>query len=168
MSLVWPDNADLDVGAESVEEMAEEAMTNSDFAEFLKRTGFTLDAAAAQLGIARRLVAYYAKDRQIPRYIALACRQLETERSVSEPRGDAFFAGVPAPISTHAHAAAGRGPDDFGSLLSHVRRIIDGDKERGTPAFSGHDMLLVGMHDDTSGSPLRIDPVTGSPIRPPG
>ncbi|WP_082531803.1 DUF2442 domain-containing protein [Methylobacterium sp. Leaf469] len=97
-SLVWPGNDDLDIGAESVEEMAEEVMTNSDFTAFLKRTGFTLDAAAAQLGIARRLVAYYAKDREIPRYIALACRQLEAgalEKPGATPTVDSYLNVVP-------------------------------------------------------------------------
>lgn len=78
-SIVWPDNEDLDIGADAIEEMAAQTMTNADFSAFLKRNKLTLDAAAAHLGIARRLVAYYAKERDIPRYIALACRQLDTE-----------------------------------------------------------------------------------------
>src|SRR5208337_4934684 len=32
-----------------------------------------------QLGISRRLVAYYSSKRQVPRYIALACRYLDRE-----------------------------------------------------------------------------------------
>jgi hypothetical protein len=76
-SVVWPGHDDLDIGAETIEELAEAAMTNADFSTFLKRNGLTLDAAAAHLGIARRLVAYYAKEREIPRYIALACRELD-------------------------------------------------------------------------------------------
>jgi hypothetical protein len=39
----------------------------------LDRHGLTLDAAGAVLGISRRQVAYYAKDRPIPRLVALAC-----------------------------------------------------------------------------------------------
>lgn len=76
-SVVWPGHDDLDIGAETIEEMAEAAMTNADFSTFLKRNNLTLDAAAAHLGIARRLVAYYAREREIPRYIALACRELD-------------------------------------------------------------------------------------------
>lgn len=76
-SVVWPGHDDLDIGAETIEELAEAAMTNADFSTFLKRNNLTLDAAAAYLGIARRLVAYYAKERAIPRYIALACRELD-------------------------------------------------------------------------------------------
>lgn len=76
-SVVWPGHDDLDIGAETLEELAEAAMTNADFSTFLKRNRLTLDAAAAHLGIARRLVAYYAREREIPRYIALACRELD-------------------------------------------------------------------------------------------
>lgn len=76
-SLVWPGHGDLDIGAETVEELAEAAMTNADFSTFLKRNHLTFDAAAAQLGIARRLVAYYANGREIPRAIALACKALD-------------------------------------------------------------------------------------------
>ena len=79
-TLVWAGNDDLEIGAESVEEMAEEVMSNADFAAFLTRNSLTRDAAAAQLGIARRLVSYYAKNREIPRHIALACRYLDGER----------------------------------------------------------------------------------------
>lgn len=88
-SIVWPGDTDLDIGADAIEEMAAEAMTNEDFSAFLKRNKLTLDAAAAQLGIARRLVAYYAKEREIPRYIALACRQL-----------DLMLGGAPASMCT--------------------------------------------------------------------
>ncbi|MCJ2133440.1 DUF2442 domain-containing protein [Methylobacterium sp. J-026] len=76
-SIRWEGNDDLDIGAETVEDLAEAAMTNAEFSDFLRRNGLTLDAAAAQLGIARRRVAYFAKDREIPRYIALACRHLD-------------------------------------------------------------------------------------------
>jgi hypothetical protein len=70
-----PDDA-IDMAATSIERLAEEAMTPLDFAGFLKETGLTYDAAAAQLGVSRRLVAYYAKDREVPRHIALACAHL--------------------------------------------------------------------------------------------
>ena len=76
-SIRWDGNDDLEIGAETIEDLAAAAMTNSEFSDFLRRNGLTLDAAAAQLGIARRRVAYFAKDREIPRYIALACRQLD-------------------------------------------------------------------------------------------
>ena len=54
-------------------------MTSADFRAWLERHKFTYDAAAAQLGISRRLVAYYASKRHVPRYIALASRYLDSE-----------------------------------------------------------------------------------------
>ena len=86
-SIVWEGNGDLDIGADALEEIAVETMTSADFAAFMKRHRLSLDATAAQLGISRRLVAYYAKDRPIPRHIALACRYLDGVRSAS--RADA-------------------------------------------------------------------------------
>lgn len=100
-SIVWEGDADLDIGAETIEDLAAASMTNEEFAAFLRRNNLTLDAAAAQLGIARRRVAYFAKDREIPRYIALACRQLD--RMLGPPMPGAV---AHAPHAEHAAAGA--------------------------------------------------------------
>jgi hypothetical protein len=71
-SLIW-DKGHIDMAATTVERLAAESMTNAQFREFLERHGLTLDAAGAVLGISRRQVAYYAKDRPIPRLVTLAC-----------------------------------------------------------------------------------------------
>ncbi|MCJ2036409.1 DUF2442 domain-containing protein [Methylobacterium sp. J-068] len=169
VSLVWPGNDDLDVGAESVEEMAEEAMTNSDFAEFLKRTGFTLDAAAAQLGIARRLVAYYAKDRQIPRYIALACRQLEAEHGVSEPRRERAVAQGHKDYTEGAslygaplYATTGLSADDIFSPVSLVPHVLCNGIGRAAHVSPTSDLLAgVKVFVDRSMGARKVDPATG-------
>lgn len=83
-TIVWPGNPDLEIGADVLQELAEQVMTSSDFADFIKARGWTLDATAAQLGISRRLVAYYAKEREVPRYIALACHALMQSDSHKE------------------------------------------------------------------------------------
>lgn len=80
-SIVWDGSADLDIGADSLEDLIAETMTNADFAEFMKRHRLSLDATAAHLGISRRMAAYYAKERDVPRYIALACRYLDLSLS---------------------------------------------------------------------------------------
>ncbi|MCJ2071562.1 DUF2442 domain-containing protein [Methylobacterium sp. J-030] len=103
-SIRWEGNDDLEIGAETIEELAAAAMTNVEFSDFLRRNGLTLDAAAAHLGIARRRVAYFAKDREIPRYIALACRQLDHilrpgTRYTTRDR-DGFGAAVQPPTSS--------------------------------------------------------------------
>src|SRR5271170_1796999 len=76
-AIAWGDNDEIDMAATSVERLADESMTPADFSAFLQRHSLSLDAAAAQLGISRRLVAYYAKEREVPRYIALACAYLD-------------------------------------------------------------------------------------------
>lgn len=76
-AIAWGDDDKIDMAATTVERLADESMTPADFSAFLQRHSLSLDAAAAQLGISRRLAAYYAKDREIPRYIALACAYLD-------------------------------------------------------------------------------------------
>ena len=85
-AIVW--NDDIDMPATTVEWLAEETMTPDDFRAWLKRQKLTFDSAAAQLGISRRLVAYYAKQRQVPRYIALACRYLDHQQATPTELGD--------------------------------------------------------------------------------
>jgi len=75
-AVAWGADDAIDMPATAIERLAEEEMAADDFAQFLKRNRLTFDAAAAQLGISRRLVAYYASGRPIPRYIALACERL--------------------------------------------------------------------------------------------
>jgi hypothetical protein len=91
-AIAWGDDDKIDMAATTVERLADESMTPADFSAFLERHSLSLDAAAAQLGISRRLAAYYAKDREIPRYIALACAYLDQALSSarnSVPVGEA-------------------------------------------------------------------------------
>jgi Protein of unknown function (DUF2442) len=76
-AIAWGDDDKIDMAATTVERLADESMTPEDFSAFLERHSLSLDAAAAQLGISRRLAAYYAKERRIPRYIVLACAYLD-------------------------------------------------------------------------------------------
>jgi hypothetical protein len=78
-AIAWGADDVIDMSAATIERLASEVMTNHDFAAFLQRTNLSLNAAAAELGISRRLVAYYAKDRPVPRYIALACHYIEEQ-----------------------------------------------------------------------------------------
>ncbi|MDX7952715.1 DUF2442 domain-containing protein [Lichenihabitans sp. Uapishka_5] len=68
---------DIDMASTTVEELAGQAMSTDSFAGFTKRHGYTLDAVAAELGISRRLAAYYQSGRPIPRHISLACAYLD-------------------------------------------------------------------------------------------
>jgi hypothetical protein len=92
-AIAWGDDDATDMAATTVERLAEETMSPSDFRAWLERQQLTQEQAAAQLGISRRLVAYYAGKRHVPRYIALACRYLDSQLSLkrvpsSLPRAD--------------------------------------------------------------------------------
>jgi transcriptional regulator with XRE-family HTH domain len=53
-------------------------MSAAGFRQWRERSSFTLDAAAAALGISRRMVAYYEKgEKPIPGVVALATKALE-------------------------------------------------------------------------------------------
>jgi hypothetical protein len=78
-ALAWGEEEAIDISASAILDLAEQAMTEADFRQFLVRHNFTLDSAAAALGISRRLVAYYRKGRTIPRTVALACAYLDTQ-----------------------------------------------------------------------------------------
>jgi hypothetical protein len=68
----WEDGSALAVS--TIERLAREQMSNDDFRSFLSEMRLTFDSAAAALGLSRRLIAYYAADRPIPRHVALACQ----------------------------------------------------------------------------------------------
>jgi hypothetical protein len=78
-TLAWGSGR-IDMSAATVERLAAEAMDNVAFRAFLERQRLTLDGAAAALGLSRRQVAYYAKDRPVPRLVALACAGYERLR----------------------------------------------------------------------------------------
>jgi hypothetical protein len=75
-AVAWGDDA-VDMSADSIERLAEEAMTAEDFRAFLARNNLTQEAAAAILGRSRRRIAAYANQGGIPRIVALACRGYE-------------------------------------------------------------------------------------------
>lgn len=78
--LEWPDGSEL--AAVWIEELAEEALDNRDFRLAMDKLDMSLDGMAARLGVARRLIAGYRKDKPIPRHIALATRYLLEQRKV--------------------------------------------------------------------------------------
>lgn len=73
-SLVWPDGQEL--SADWIQELAPKELGNEEFREAMSELRLSLDGMAARLGIARRLVADYRKDRPIPKTVALATRYL--------------------------------------------------------------------------------------------
>jgi hypothetical protein len=87
-SIAWGADDAIDMRATSIERLAEEQMSSADFRAWLEQHKLTYDAAAAQLGISRRLVAYYADQRPVPRYIALACCYLDLKLAPKASPGE--------------------------------------------------------------------------------
>ena len=73
-ALIFADGSEL--SAMWIEELAAASMDNGEFREAMEKLRFTLDGMAARLGVARRLIADYRKDKPIPKVVALATRQL--------------------------------------------------------------------------------------------
>jgi len=81
-SIAWP--GDLDLGADTLWELALEQNGRTDAVEFIRwrwRNGLSLTNAAEALGLSRRQVAYYASgEHEVPRTVLLACKGWEAER----------------------------------------------------------------------------------------
>jgi hypothetical protein len=77
-ALEWPDGAEL--SAVWIERLAEAALDNAQFREAMDEMHMSLDGMAAHLGVSRRLIADYRKDKPIPRLVALATRYLLERR----------------------------------------------------------------------------------------
>lgn len=73
-SVVWSNG--LELSAAWIEELADPGLDNSEFREAMEALHLSLDGMAARLGVARRLIADYRKNKPIPKHIALATRYL--------------------------------------------------------------------------------------------
>lgn len=84
-SLTWPTGAEL--GADSLWLMTLTATGHDDarqFVEWRLRHGLSLSKAAEELGLSRRMVAYYSNaEKPVPRSILLACRGWEAEKAAA-------------------------------------------------------------------------------------
>lgn len=73
-AIEWSDGAEL--SAVWLERLAPSAIQNEQFREAMTQLGLSLDGMAARLGVSRRLVADYRKDKPIPELVGLAVQQL--------------------------------------------------------------------------------------------
>ena len=76
----WPD--EIDMAADTLWRLAQEqsgqTMSPDAFKHWRERKAYTLDVAAAALGLSRRMVAYYEQgSKPIPRVVALATHALD-------------------------------------------------------------------------------------------
>ena len=81
-SIEWP--GDLDIGADTLWELALRQSGHADAAEFIRwrwKHGLSLTQAAEALGMSRRQIAYYASgEHAVPRTVLLACKGWEVEQ----------------------------------------------------------------------------------------
>lgn len=74
-AVVWDDGSEL--AATWIYDLAEPAiLSNDEFRSAMDDLHMSLDGMAVRLGVARRLIAEYRKDKPIPRTVALATRHL--------------------------------------------------------------------------------------------
>lgn len=81
-AIEWDDGAELT--AMWIERLAPTSLGNEEFREAMDNLGFSLDGMASRLGLSRRLIASYRKDKPIPETVGLAVRYLiDKERKAS-------------------------------------------------------------------------------------
>lgn len=73
-AIEWDDGAELT--AVWIERLAPTSLKNAEFRDAMDRLGFSLDGMASRLGLSRRLIASYRKDKPIPETVGLAVRYL--------------------------------------------------------------------------------------------
>ena len=78
--VVWTD--DIDMATDTLWRLAREqagrTLSPDAFRRWRERGAYTLDTAAAALGVSRRMIVYYEQGKKpIPRVVALATRALE-------------------------------------------------------------------------------------------
>jgi hypothetical protein len=73
-AIEWDDGAELT--AIWIERLMPTSLRNDEFREAMDRLGFSLDGMASRLGLSRRLIASYRKDKPIPETVGLAVRYL--------------------------------------------------------------------------------------------
>ena len=76
--LAWRDGSEL--SSAWIEELKDASLNNAEFRDAMDSLRMSLDGMASRLGIARRLVADYRKDKPIPKTGALATRYLLEQR----------------------------------------------------------------------------------------
>lgn len=76
--LHWADGSEL--SSAWIEELRDASLDNAQFRDAMDQLHMSLDGMAARLGVARRLIADYRKDKPIPKAVALATRYLLDQR----------------------------------------------------------------------------------------
>lgn len=85
-SIIWNNTDTLELAADNLRALAFEQQgyaSNKSLIEWMDRHNLTLDTAAQELGLSRRMLAYYRSgEKPLPRTVALACKGWEAEQHV--------------------------------------------------------------------------------------
>lgn len=120
--LAWGDDDQIDMSADSIEELAEETMTAEDLRGFLVVYKLTHNEAAAQLGRSRRQIENYLSSTEpIPRVVVLACFGLAARKQLI--RGSVTKI-CPAKVLVRVVGKASREPTETKPGSSSRRGII--------------------------------------------
>lgn len=79
--LGWPDGSEL--SSAWIDRLRRSSLGNAEFRHAMDDLNISLDGMAAELGVSRRLIADYRKDKPIPKVVALATRYLLDQRKAS-------------------------------------------------------------------------------------
>jgi hypothetical protein len=133
--LAWGDDDEIDMAADSVEELAEETMTPDDLRNFLRDNNLTQSEAAALLDRSRRqILNYLSGDEPIPRGFVLSCFGLLARKQM-----------LRGPI-TQAHAV---------TQVQVISSLSRGSTETQKPSFR----TVKGVPDLNFGEATAIEPV---------
>jgi plasmid stability protein len=147
-AVAWGDDA-IDMSAESVERLAEEAMTCADFGAFLERHALTHQAAAAVLGRSKRQIENYLQNEHaIPRVVVLACYGYEARREGANRASqapDPSYLPVAA-AEPHGRVEAAGFHDDGAAWTAGPVTVPGGDVK--SWSGSGTDLLVRGVDED--------------------
>jgi hypothetical protein len=133
-AVAWLEDDTIDMSADSVERLAEEAMTSEDFGAFLQRHALTHQAAAAVLGRSKRQIENYLQSEQaIPRVVVLACYGYESRREGADLAPHAVSSDHLASAEAFGHVGAGGFHEDGvpwsgpSTAPEEVKSISDGN-----------------------------------------
>lgn len=96
---------DLTMSADTIQSLAQESWTPSEFVAFLTRNHLTQLSAAVILGRSRRQIANYANKGPIPRVVALACYGFESLRRDKFVEGNGGINAQPPKTHTSPSSA---------------------------------------------------------------
>jgi hypothetical protein len=128
-------NGTIDMSAELIEDIANEAMTPQEFASFVRRNDLTQETAAALLGCSRRQIGDFISTGPIPRIVALACHGYEArsgtykERQIVPGTSPTMYEQVTKETRTMLSQVAQHFTEQLKEMRSEMRREIEATRD---------------------------------------